>query len=458
MQELIVFLETPDSSPKDNFKPHFGSPEKICNTFLNRCVIDEDAGFEIAYISYLNNFAEMEEYIQRLSREHSQNFSRTMRHSDNFGRPVCNSNCDLQPLRRSGPDITLTQSTNTFLTSPEKDLFDMLMLDIALVHALHKYAKKSDCIPHIVYAGYRYYQNEDRLYTLLLEQLKKHSIFTAMMTNLFMYKNYLMTREKMEKFFDLDTYSPAMTKLISGEHVWTPRESINDNLEEFVEKLNQALEQEHYSETYFVSKLTEEEKKLFTEKDEKHMNTYLAGPQADVKEDEMNLSLAKSKYLRAQCWRTTLMVKNYELSQDDYYYFEFKNDYETIHVDFCKHDMTYIEMESLAKFSWSDRHAWATQAVKYLQRNNLDFAELSSMDFVNPYREKLINDGWEEAIVSLSRPSLEPTIFLLSVFKDAEKFPSEESLKSFWRSSHAKTLYWNLLIFYLAYCCPKTHR
>ena len=238
--------------------------------------------------------------------------------------------------------------------------------------------------------------------------------------------------------------------------MWTPRESINDNLENFTETLYQGLEQEHYSEAYFVSKLTDKEKKLFAEKDEKHMATYLSGDRADVTEDEMNLSSTNSKFLRAQCWRTTLMVKNYELLQDDYYYFELKNDDETIHVDFFKHHMTYVEMESLTKFARGDRHAWVRQAVKYLQRNNLDFAELSAMDFVNPYHEKLLNDGWEEAIVSLSRPSLEPTIFRLSVFKDAEKFPSEESLKSFWRSSHAKTLYWNLLIIFLGHNCPKT--
>ena len=81
--------------------------------------------------------------------------------------------------------------------------------------------------------------------------------------------------------------------------MWTPRESINDNLENFTETLYQGLEQEHYSEAYFVSKLTDKEKKLFAEKDEKHMATYLSGDRADV---QFGLHRAKSKQPMLSYW------------------------------------------------------------------------------------------------------------------------------------------------------------
>ena len=70
MQELIVFLETPESTPQEDSQPHFGSPEKICNAFLNRCVIDEEASFEVQYISYLKNFAEVEDSVRLLLQKH----------------------------------------------------------------------------------------------------------------------------------------------------------------------------------------------------------------------------------------------------------------------------------------------------------------------------------------------------------------------------------------------------
>ena len=60
MQELIFFVENEggDEDSIYNFRPSFGSPLKICNLLMNRCVIDEDAGFEIQDINYLDDFSD----------------------------------------------------------------------------------------------------------------------------------------------------------------------------------------------------------------------------------------------------------------------------------------------------------------------------------------------------------------------------------------------------------------
>ena len=60
MQELIFFVEknSADSKTIYDFRPSFGSPLKICNLFMNRCVIDEDSGFEIQDINYMDDFSD----------------------------------------------------------------------------------------------------------------------------------------------------------------------------------------------------------------------------------------------------------------------------------------------------------------------------------------------------------------------------------------------------------------
>ena len=60
MQELIFVVEknAADSNTIYDFRPSFGSPLKICNLFMNRCVIDEDSGFEIQDINYMDDFSD----------------------------------------------------------------------------------------------------------------------------------------------------------------------------------------------------------------------------------------------------------------------------------------------------------------------------------------------------------------------------------------------------------------
>ena len=92
MQELIFFVENEISDPNCiyNYWPSFGSPLKMCNLFLNRCVIDEDAGFEIQDINYLTDFSDKTETEKRILKAYTSKFlwKRNMRGMDNIGKAL----------------------------------------------------------------------------------------------------------------------------------------------------------------------------------------------------------------------------------------------------------------------------------------------------------------------------------------------------------------------------------
>ena len=331
-----------------------------------------------------------------------------------------------------------------------KDIIESARLDIAL----EKCANESDLKPHIIYVGHKFYENQNMLHTLVLEQLKNHAIESAMITNLLMYKNYLMTKEKMEDFFDLKRYF---------EDMWVPRDSINDNLENFVEDLCHEKEQEHSSKNYFVAKLTEEEMELFKNKNKEHMKTYFCGSFStlsdtggpDVSVEEMKLS--ESKYVNAQCWRTSSVVKNYELSEDNFYHYEFVNRRDdgavqhesTIQVCFRKRDMSCNEMESLAGWRMGNRHAWAIQTIKYLHQHNPKFMELNKFletlfQKDNPFHKKIVEQNWQEARIVLHTSLKGGTEFHRLLIEEKMEFDGKN------------LLLW-LLLCYLSYKFPRSY-
>ena len=284
-----------------------------------------------------------------------------------------------------------------------KDIIESARLDIAL----EKCANESDLKPHIIYVGHKFYENQNMLHTLVLEQLKNHAIESAMITNLLMYKNYLMTKEKMEDFFDLKRYS---------EDMWVPRDSINDNLENFVEDLCHEKEQEHSSKNYFVAKLTEEEMELFKNKNKEHMKTYFCGSFStlsdtggpDVSVEEMKLS--ESKYVNAQCWRTSSVVKNYELSEDNFYHYEFVNRRD-------EHNLKFMELN------------------KFLET-------LFQKD--NPFHKKIVEQNWQEARIVLHTSLKGGTEFHRLLIEEKMEFDDKN------------LLLWLLLCF-LSYKSPRSY-
>ena len=75
-----------------------------------------------------------------------------------------------------------------------------------------------------------------------------------------------------------------------------------------------------YEVTYFIPKLTEEEKKLVEQKDESHLMTYfkhaILGENPDVPKEEMDKSESKSKFVLGSCIRNSYLLKTDEIEDE----------------------------------------------------------------------------------------------------------------------------------------------
>ena len=60
--------------------------------------------------------------------------------------------------------------------------------------------KAEDLKTHLVFAGEYYYDHEDRLGPIILNGMKKYKIKSVMITNLFMERHHLITKETMEDY------------------------------------------------------------------------------------------------------------------------------------------------------------------------------------------------------------------------------------------------------------------
>ena len=101
----------------------------------------------------------------------------------------------------------------------------------------------------------------------------------------------LITKEKSKE---------AYKGKLKNERFWSAyQESINDDLESFVNNLQNREEIEHeHVRSFFLPKLTKEELKLVEEKNPEHMKTYLFNFDADVDPKEMKKSDSKDKYVK----------------------------------------------------------------------------------------------------------------------------------------------------------------
>ena len=116
-----------------------------------------------------------------------------------------------------------------------------------------------------------------------------------MVTNLFMERHHLITKETMEEY-------------CKGNY--DEKDSVIDDLESFFEDIRLG---EHSDGpeiwTYFLPKLTEEELKLIERQNNDFLNTFQGGF-PDVNEAEMAASESDSKFLRAHGRRFTFTIEN----------------------------------------------------------------------------------------------------------------------------------------------------
>ena len=149
---------------------------------------------------------------------------------------------------------------------------------------------------HFVHAGDYYWEHEDTFRSLILEGMKRYKIKSVMMTSVDMWRQNMITKEKMEK-----TYQ--------GKEDTHRKKSVNDDLESFLEDLRCGKEPDETVSTYFLPKLTEEELELVERKDRSFLRTFeLRDPR--VKKAESMLSESDSRFVYGLSWRKTFTIED----------------------------------------------------------------------------------------------------------------------------------------------------
>ena len=126
------------------------------------------------------------------------------------------------------------------------------------------------------------------------------------MTLVYMYRDLLISKEKMESFYRGECYRQVNHLTPTGGDCY--KDSITDDLESFYEDIKLGRNPLNMTWTYFISELTEEEVKRVKNKDEKYFRTFKWLNNADVNQIEMNSSSSTSKYVSAYCRRKTISI------------------------------------------------------------------------------------------------------------------------------------------------------
>ena len=175
------------------------------------------------------------------------------------------------------------------MNSKKKENFDWQVIYSAFRKIVESKAENMEI--HLVYAGDFYW--EGRLRPAIHYRMKKYKIEKVMVTIIFMLRNYLITKEKMENY-------------CNGKE--KEQESVNDDLEKMFDNI--AEEPDDYFWTYFLPKLTKEELDFVERKDYDFLNTFEYFMDADVNKAEMMLSESDSKFIRGWGHRRTFTIAN----------------------------------------------------------------------------------------------------------------------------------------------------
>ena len=177
---------------------------------------------------------------------------------------------------------------------PKKEQFD----ENAINFALQKLINVTEELKiHFIYAGHYYFQDEAKLTLFtdfILNGMKKHKIKSAMVTRIYLLRQRLITKEKMEGY-------------CKGEE--DDKDSVNDDLESLFENIRLGKEPDEEVMTYFLPKLTEEELQLVERRDASYFQTFWRSSNPDVGEAEMMLSESDSKYVYGLSRRRTFCIE-----------------------------------------------------------------------------------------------------------------------------------------------------
>ena len=168
---------------------------------------------------------------------------------------------------------------------------------------------KDDLVPHFIYCGLQYNSGSDSdewFRKIFLTKMRSYEIRYAILTKLNMFRDSLVTKETVKK---------AYLGKLKNDVNWVDYEmSINDDLEMLFVNLQDRKEiQNEEVASFFTPKLTEEELKLVEERDEQHLSTYLqyygGYGNPDVDAEEMKKSDSRSKFVKAACFRKTIILE-----------------------------------------------------------------------------------------------------------------------------------------------------
>ena len=162
----------------------------------------------------------------------------------------------------------------------------------------------ADVIVHFIYCGYLQLIREEsrnRLEEIFRTKMKTCGIKSAILTKLGMWRQELVTKEKVKQAYEGKLKNEKGWRIYEG--------SIHDDLETFfVDLQNQKKIKNETVLSFFTPKLTEKELKLVQEKNVQHLVTYskhFIGRDPDVDAEEMKKSDSKSKYVKGTCRRDT---------------------------------------------------------------------------------------------------------------------------------------------------------
>ena len=154
---------------------------------------------------------------------------------------------------------------------------------------------------HVIYAGQYYFDFE------VLQRINK-DVEALTMTLVYMYRDLLMSKERMEQFYRGEISRKVNHLTPTGGDRY--QNSIDDDLDSFFEDIQHGRNPLPMDWTYSLSKLTEEELELVEMKDRVYFQTFRWLDDADVNENEMLLSESDAKFVSAYCRRKTISIKS----------------------------------------------------------------------------------------------------------------------------------------------------
>ena len=174
-----------------------------------------------------------------------------------------------------------------------------------ILSSLRRAAKNNtnDLSTHIIYAG-PYNLDWIEWEPEILQRMVEKGLESSTMTFIYMYRDLLITKEKMKKicsgkgFRQKDHETPA-----GGD---TYKDSVGDDLELFFEDIKLGRSPLSMAWTFYAPELTLKEMELVDKKDQDYFRSFKWLNNADVNGIEMDSSSSTSKYVSAYCRRRTI--------------------------------------------------------------------------------------------------------------------------------------------------------